>query len=159
MVSIVYYKNKTNNTTYAYQNTSTWNKQTKKCNTQRKYLGKLDPTTETITPTNKKHKQTTTITNSQHATIKCQRPNNTTKQNHKQPQPTTPPTTNLPKQLTKNPHHHLLPNNRKQTPKPHTNMNHTPHPPLQQQPTTNKPTLSELLKTLQREKQLPFFTT
>jgi transposase len=70
MVSLVYLKNKTNNTTYVYQNTSTWNKQTKQCNTKRKYLGKLDPNTKNITPTNKHNNKQTT-----HATIQCEGPN------------------------------------------------------------------------------------
>jgi len=42
MSSLVYYKNKTNGTIYVYENVSTWNRNTKRCDTKRKCIGKLD---------------------------------------------------------------------------------------------------------------------
>ena len=152
MVSLVYYKNKTNNTTYVYQNTSTWNKQTKQCNTKRKYLGKLDPNTKNITPTNKKHnnKQTT------HATVQCEGPNillnNITNNLNltKHLQETFPNDWN--KILTCA--YYLISENK---PLSHieTWSTHYTHP--YNNPLTNQ-RISELLKTLSKEKQLPFFT-
>jgi hypothetical protein len=47
MSSLVDYKNK-NGIIYVYQNVSTWNKQTKRPNTQRTCIGKRDPITNEI---------------------------------------------------------------------------------------------------------------
>ncbi|MEA1975008.1 MAG: hypothetical protein U9N10_05560 [Bacillota bacterium] len=47
MSSLVNYKNK-NGVIYVYQNVSTWNKGTKRPNTQRTCIGKRDPITNEI---------------------------------------------------------------------------------------------------------------
>ena len=44
MASLVYLKNK-NGTTYVYENVSTWNKEKKRPDCKRKYMGKLDTVT------------------------------------------------------------------------------------------------------------------
>jgi hypothetical protein len=53
MSSLVYNKQK-NGVTYVYENTSTWNKETKRCDTKRKCVGKLDPDTGEVVPTGKR---------------------------------------------------------------------------------------------------------
>ncbi len=47
MASLVDYKNK-NGTVYVYQNVSTWNKETKRADTERICIGKRDPLTNEI---------------------------------------------------------------------------------------------------------------
>ena len=54
MSSLVYYKNKTSGITYVYENTSTWNRDIKRCDTKRKCIGKLDPASGDIIPTGKR---------------------------------------------------------------------------------------------------------
>jgi hypothetical protein len=56
MSSLVYCKNKSNGVTYVYENISTWNKETKKCDTKRKCIGKLNPMTKEVMPTGKRGK-------------------------------------------------------------------------------------------------------
>jgi hypothetical protein len=53
MSSLVYCKNKSNGVTYVYENISTWNKETKKCDTKRKCIGELNPITKEVIPTGK----------------------------------------------------------------------------------------------------------
>jgi transposase len=155
MVSLVYLKNKTNNTTYVYQNTSTWNKQTKQCNTKRKYIGKLDPNTGNITPTNK-HNTKKEQTPPHYAKVQCQGPtlildktaNNLNLTHHLQ---TTFPD-NYQKILTTA--YYLISENK---PLSHIQTWSTHHTHPNNTPLTSQH-ISELLKTISKEKQLPFFT-
>jgi transposase len=50
MSSLVYLKNKQNNVTYVYENTSVWNKEKKRADCHRKCIGKLDPVTGALIP-------------------------------------------------------------------------------------------------------------
>jgi transposase len=50
MASLVYLKNKKNNTIYVYENTSFWNRETKRPDSKRRCIGKLDPDTKEIIP-------------------------------------------------------------------------------------------------------------
>jgi transposase len=158
MTSLVYYKNKTNNTTYVYQNTSTWNKQTKQCNTKRTYIGKLDPNTGNILPTNKhaKHNNKEQTIHHQYATVQCQGPTLILDK--------TANTLNLPRHLQQ-----AFPDNYQKIltcayylisegkPLSHIETWSTHHThPYNNQLTNQR--ISELLKTLSKEKQLPFFT-
>lgn len=68
MASLVYYKNKTNGTTYVYENISTWNKSTQRCDTKRKCIGKLDTVSGEVIPTAKRSKGNENVV---HANVRC----------------------------------------------------------------------------------------
>ena len=53
MASYVYVKNP-NGTTYVYENTSCWDKESKKTKHHRRCIGKLDPLTKEVIPTGRK---------------------------------------------------------------------------------------------------------
>jgi hypothetical protein len=69
MASLVYYKNKKNGDTYVYENESILNKQLKRCETKRKYLGKLDPISGEILST---RKESTNRREKTYATVRCE---------------------------------------------------------------------------------------
>ena len=155
MVSLVYLKNKTNNTTYVYQNTSTWNKQTKQCNTKRTYLGKLDPNTGNITPTNK-HNSNKKQADHHYATVQCHGPklllDKTANNLNLTPHLQQAFPDNYQKILTCA---YYLISEGKPLSHIQTWSTHHTHP-NNNNPITNQ-RISELLKVLPKEKQLPFF--
>jgi transposase len=69
MASLVYYKNKKNGTTYVYENVSTWNKKTQRCDTKRKCIGKLDQENGNVLPTGKRGKGNGQIA---YANVRCE---------------------------------------------------------------------------------------
>jgi hypothetical protein len=118
-MTLIDHYDKRSKLTYVYESKSYWDKTKKQPRSHRTLIGKRDPNTNQITPTNRKFYGATHL-----------RPNNP-KTTHKRK-----PTNRLPPNIQTNPLHSILPNPRRQlTPIPIRKMEHTTQTPLQHQHT------------------------